>query len=55
MEKAKLRVQNPAQKFFKKVKDKQLKGKYEDAIETIRLDPYQADEPKAYKKLKRYL
>ncbi|WP_020008124.1 type II toxin-antitoxin system RelE/ParE family toxin [Salinicoccus albus] len=46
MEKTKLRVQNPAKKFFKKIKDKQLKGKYEDAIETIRLDPYQAGEPK---------
>ncbi|SDY33611.1 type II toxin-antitoxin system RelE/ParE family toxin [Salimicrobium album] len=46
MEKAKLKVQNPAKKFFKKIKNKQLKCKYEDAIETICLDPYQAGDPK---------
>lgn len=46
MEKAKMRVQNPVKKFFKKIKDKQLKGKYEDVIENICLDSYQAAEPK---------
>ncbi|ENH97818.1 RelE/StbE family addiction module toxin [Gracilibacillus halophilus YIM-C55.5] len=46
MEKSKLRVQNPAKQFFKKIKDKQLKNKYENAIECICLDPYQSGEPK---------
>lgn len=46
MKKAKLKVQNPAKKFFKKIKDKQLKDKYRYAIECILLDPYQAGELK---------
>jgi mRNA interferase RelE/StbE len=30
---------NPAAKYFKKLKDKQLKKKYEDAITAIRKEP----------------
>ena len=33
----------PAEKYFKKIKDKNLKKKFKDAIEEIRKDPYQRE------------
>lgn len=30
----------PAEKYFKKIKDKNLKNKFKEAIHTIRMNPY---------------
>ncbi len=43
--KGKIRMYNiaflpPAEKYFKKLKDRKLKNKYESAIEIIRINPY---------------